>query len=398
MTSQRLNILILGKDPSLLCANDGRVHMGDARMRHAFYAQRLAARYPGSELRILTYAPSDSGQNCDASSPGLKLWGTASVRRALFLPDLLRCLPRVLGDGWRPDVVTAQTPWEEGVVAWLLARAVGASFIPQLHFDLFSPNWLAEDPLNFWRRRIAKFILRRADRVRVVSTRLRQRVAAECGIPRGCIDVAPVGVNFIAAAGERRTFKKALSERIVDRPMVLFVGRLCAQKNLSLWINVAKRVAKCVPEAIFVIVGDGPYDTKMRQLAAAAKLTEHMLFLGRQPYTALPSIYAAADVFLLTSDYEGLPRVVLEAQLAGVPVVSTDCVGPEDQIDDSRSGRLLALGDDKGLAAATVELLHDPAYAAQLGSAGRIHAERHFSLDALTNRMIDVWATARETA
>ncbi len=396
MAIQRLNILILGKDPSLLCAGDGRVQMGDARMRHAYYAERLTARYPGSELRVLTYAPSGSGQMCDTSSPSLKLWGTASLRRVLFVPDLLRRLPRVLGDGWRPDVVTAQTPWEEGVVAWLLARATGARFIPQLHFDLFSPNWLAEHPLNFWRRQIAKFILRRADRVRVVSTRLRQRVAAECGIPRGCIDVAPVGVNFIAAAGERRTFKKALSERIADRQTVLFVGRICAQKNLSLWLNVAKRVAKCVPEAVFIIVGDGPYETKMRQLATATKLGERMLFLGRQPYTALPSIYAAADVFLLTSDYEGLPRVILEAQLAGIPVVSTDCVGPEDQIDDRRSGRLLAPGDEKGLAAAIAEVLHDPIYAAQLGSAGRTHAERHFRLDALTDRMIDVWAAALE--
>jgi phosphatidylinositol alpha 1,6-mannosyltransferase len=394
MLSRPLNVLILGKDPSLFRASDGSAHMGDARARHAYYARRLDNRHPGSELRILTYTKIGSGKTVDASSQGLKLWGTASRHRVLFMLDLLRRLPDVLDDGWRPDVVTVQTPWEEGVIGWLLARALGARFVPQLHFDLFSPDWLAEHPLNAWRRYVAKFILRRADRVRVVSTPLRQLVAANCGIPISRIDVAPVGVNFVAASGERRACKSAISDRIADRQIVLFVGRLYAPKNLALWIGVAGRVAACLPEVCFAVVGDGPDESRTRQLAAEAGIAERILFLGRRTHAELPNIYAASDVFLLTSHYEGFGRVVLEAQLAGIPVVSTACGGPEDLIKDGCSGRLLPPGDEVGLVAAVTELLRDPAQAARLGSAGRAQAEQNFSLEVLTDRMIDVWEAA----
>jgi glycosyltransferase involved in cell wall biosynthesis len=93
----------------------------------------------------------------------------------------------------------------------------------------------------------------------------------------------------------------------------------------------------------------------------------------------------------LTSDYEGFGRVVLEAQLTGVPVVSTMCSGPEDLIVDRQTGRLLAKGDGAGLAAAVNELLGDPALAAEMGRRGRESAQAKFKLEVLTDRLIDVW-------
>lgn len=388
-----LRILILGKDPSLFHSFSER-HIGDARNRHIFYSQRLQARYAGSEIRLLTYTPRRSDSHYQNPCPGLRLYGTQSLHRATYLVSLVRKLPTVLAEGWRPDIVTVQTPWEEGVLGYILARCLGARFIPQLHFDLFSTAWAAEHWLNPLRRLIARRILRNADRVRVVSKQLRRKVGAECAIPLGRIDVVPVGVNFVPAMGKKSSYKVRLSTLLVDRKIVLFVGRLCEAKNLKLWVDVARRVADRIPIAHFVVVGDGPHGLPMRESVIASGLKERFLFLGRRSHEELPAIYAAADVFLLTSHYEGFGRVVLEAMLAAVPVVSTACVGPEDLIENGRTGYLVTCGDTLGLADAVSSVLVDDAKAAALGAAGRKRAVKEFNLETLADRLIDLWVAA----
>ena len=387
-----LRILILGKDPSLFHSFSER-HIGDARTRHIFYSQRLQARYAGSEIRLLTYTPHGSDSHYQNPCQGLHLYGTESFHRATYLVSLVRKLPTVLTKGWRPDIVTVQTPWEEGVLGYFLARCLGARFIPQVHFDLFSTAWASEHCLNPLRRLIARQILRRADRVRVVSQLLREKVAVDCAISLNRIDVIPVGVNFIPASGKRSDFKARLSPLLVDRKVVLFVGRLCQQKNLKLWVNVASRVANQVPNATFVIVGDGSHRLLMREWVLASGLEERFLFLGSRMHEELPAVYAAADIFLLTSDYEGLARVVQEAMLAGLPVVSTACSGSTELIEEGRTGHILACGDAPGLAQAVSRLLADDAKAARFGASGRRRIENEFTFERLTDRLIDAWLT-----
>ena len=84
---------------------------------------------------------------------------------------------------------------------------------------------------------------------------------------------------------------------------------------------------------------------------------------------------------------------MLESLLSGVPVVSTACTGPEDLIEDGFSGYLLPCGDAAGLAERVIELLKDDSRAAAMGRAGRQRVEQQFSLEALTDRMIDSWVT-----
>src|SRR5688572_12249379 len=125
MTNEALHVLALSKDPTLF-ESKARPHIGDARERHMFYAHRLRLRFPGSELRIVTYTPRAQPTVQDKPCNGLHLFGTSSIHRATYVLGLLRRLPLVLADGWRPDVVTVQTPWEEGVIGFLAARWLGA--------------------------------------------------------------------------------------------------------------------------------------------------------------------------------------------------------------------------------------------------------------------------------
>jgi glycosyltransferase involved in cell wall biosynthesis len=390
-----LRVLLIGKDATLGDAGAGVA--ADTRERHLGYARALRARRPGSELRVVYYRPAARGGGDEAPVEGLRLYPTRSRHRAAFLADLARTLPRALAGGWRPHLVSVQTPWEEGVAGWALARALGARFVPQLHFDLFAPTFAGEHPLNRWRRRVAGRVLRAGDAVRVVSAGLREGVVRELGVAPARVCVVPVGVRFEPAAGPAAAHRAALFPGLGGAPLVLYVGKFHPRKNLPLWIEAARRIAARVPAARFALAGDGPDEAAVRGAAAAAGLADRTSFLGALPYERLPALFAAADLFMLSSDNEGFGRVVVEAGLAGLPVVATDCPGPRDLLAEG-GGVLVPRGDAGALAAAVAGLLEDPAARRAMGEAGRARMHAAFGAAALVERLVDCWEAAARVA
>jgi glycosyltransferase involved in cell wall biosynthesis len=390
-TNGPLRVLVIGKDATL--GDAGARLAGDTRARHIGYARALHARHPGSELRCVYYRPAARGGGDEAPTEGLRLYPTRSRHRATFLADLARTLGRALAGGWRPHVVSVQTPWEEGVAGWALARALGARFVPQLHFDLFAPTFVGEHPLNRWRRAVAGRVLRAGDVVRVVSAGLRDAVVRELGVPAARVCVVPVGVRFVAAEGPAEPYRRALLPDHPDAPVVLYVGKFHPRKNLPLWIAAARRVAAAVPDARFVLAGDGPDEAAVRALAAAAGIADRTHFVGVVAYDRLGALYAAADVFMLASDNEGFGRVVVEAGLAGVPTVATDCPGPRELLDGG-GGVLVPRGDAAALAAAVTGLLRDGPARRAMGDAARARMHASFGAEALTARLLNCWEAA----
>lgn len=391
--AEPLRLLVLGKDQTLFEDEPGV--QGDSRRRHIRYAEVMRGMLrEDSEIRIITYTTRGSGYRRDHPAPGLRLYGTCSVHRATYLVDCARLVRQILKSGWTPTAITTQTPWEEGGLGALLARGLGARFLPQLHFDLFSPEWRSESVANRWRARVAERVLRSATRVRVVSEPLRRKLTDRLAIDPATIDVIPVGVNFEPSALSVEGAKAALHERLAGHPVVLFVGRLVAQKNLHLWLDVAQDVLAKVPEAKFAIVGDGDQEAELNAIITNRRLADSIFLLGPVGHSRLPDVYRAADVFLLSSHYEGFGRVILEAAFTGVPAVATRCAGPEDIIDEGVSGILVEKADRKGLAEGVVALLRDPATRSRFGSAARASAHANFGLDALASKLVTHWSRA----
>lgn len=389
--AEPVRLLVFSKDNTLF--SGGGAVQGDARLRHIRYAEKLRTLYSAaSDIRIITYTRMASGHRRDEPVPGLRLYGTASAHRALYLADAARLIPKVMADGWRPTAVTVQTPWEEGVLGALTARLTGAAFLPQLHFDLLSPDWAREHILNPWRRFVASRVLRTATRVRVVSQPLKLKVSQAFRISPDRIDVIPVGVNFTPSDLSPAEAKRRLDHRFDGHPVVLFVGRLAAQKNLALWLDVAADILLERPDVRFALVGDGEEEPTLQQIIDARGLGEQIRLMGPAGHESLPDIYAASDLFLLTSHYEGFGRVVLEAGFAGVPSIATRCVGPEDIIEDGRSGVLVERGDRAALVGAALTLLGDEPLRAEMGRAAFDKAEAEFGLSSLAARLSKHWA------
>ncbi|QXE91560.1 glycosyltransferase family 4 protein [Geomonas subterranea] len=381
-----VKILMLSKDPSFLSGAGG----GDALQRHLYYLERLRKRAPGSEIRIVTFSTSPHPVFA-APVPGLNIYGTGSWHRAFYLPNTMKAVRQATRDGWCPDIITTQGPYEEGLLGLFIASSFSARFVPQIHFDLFSPEWLKESPWNPLRRMLACHVLKKADRVRVVSPGMKNDLVEHLGLSPQHIDVIPVGVSFRVTSLAAKACREKLSPRLEGRFCVLFVGRFCQAKNLPLWLKVARRVLDVIPETFFVLAGDGPLSQEVRTQAQRMGLTDACLFLGNIPYRDLPEVYGAADLFLLTSSHESFGRVVLEAQLASVPVVATACAGPAGILVDGETGRLTPPGDADATAAAVINLLLDEPGRKSMAAKALGRVEEPYGRQKLADDLTRLW-------
>lgn len=138
---------------------------------------------------------------------------------------------------------------------------------------------------------------------------------------------------------------------------ILTVGSMKDAKNHPLLLRAFART--CRPGSKLMIVGQGQHESSLRALALELGIADRVIFAG---FHADPSpFYATADLFVLSSDYEGLPNVIVEALSFGVPVVSTDCPsGPAEILENGRWGRLVPVGDADALARAIEAALSTP--------------------------------------
>ncbi|MBK8163343.1 MAG: glycosyltransferase family 4 protein [Gammaproteobacteria bacterium] len=386
-----INILLLSKDPTLFEQNDAVI--GDTRKRHIAYSNILQSRYPGSQIKVITYTKRTSLLQHEKINQSLSIFGTASAHRITYLAGVIRMLPKTLEDGWRPDIVTAQTPWEEGIVGYVISRIFNAKFILQIHFDLFSEHWRKENRFNLWRNLIARALIKRSDAVRVVSEFQKHQLVDCLGKPSGTIRVIPVGVNFQPLDGEKSAFKRKIAISLEAKKVVLFVGKFYAPKNLQLWIDVAQLISRDNPDVMFVMAGNGPMFGEIREAVINRGLSDRFIFLGYVKHEELPGIYAAADVFLLTSYYEGFGRVVLEAYLAKIPVVSTKCAGTLDLIESGVTGILAPVGDAQTLADGVINLLSADELRMSYGTKGHARVNVKYGFANLSNKLVDFWGS-----
>ncbi len=199
---------------------------------------------------------------------------------------------------------------------------------------------------------------RHADACIAVSAGVAEDVARLAGIGRDRIAVIHNPVELPAASddGEGATVWGTDGAR-----RVLTAGRLVPQKNHALLLEAFARLLDSV-EARLVILGEGPLRAALERRAAELGIAHAVSLPGflLHPWP----VYAAADLFVLSSDFEGFGNVLVEALACGLPVVSTDCPsGPREILDDGAFGTLVPCGDAAALAEAMRRALtegHDP--------------------------------------
>jgi glycosyltransferase involved in cell wall biosynthesis len=172
-------------------------------------------------------------------------------------------------------------------------------------------------------------------------------------------------------------------------PLVGSVANFKAAKDHATLLRAAARVRDALPEARFVLVGQGPLEAETRRLAADLGLERTVMFAGFR--SDAQRLLAELDVFTLSSTYEGLPIALVEAMALGRPAVVTRVGGTPEVLADGAQGLLVPPRDPAALAAGLLRLLGDPALRARMGAAARARA-LDFDIRTAVRRMEEVYA------
>jgi glycosyltransferase involved in cell wall biosynthesis len=189
-----------------------------------------------------------------------------------------------------------------------------------------------------------------ADGIIAVSSGVADDLAEATGIPRESIDVIynPVVTPEVATASREAVDHPWLAPG--EPPVVMGIGRLTPKKDFTTLLQAFAEVRREVP-ARLMILGEGPERAVLEGLVRTLDLAANVALPGfvGNPYAYL----ARASLFVLSSRWEGLPTVLIEAMFCGAPVVSTDCPsGPREILNGGRYGRLVPVGDLAALAQA----------------------------------------------
>lgn len=212
------------------------------------------------------------------------------------------------------------------------------------------------------------------------------------GVPAERIGVVRNGVALAARdpaaqAEARRRLRAALGVAAEAR-LIGSVFRFYPEKRPMLWVAAAASYAARDPQAQFAVVGWGPLAEAMRAAARKAGIAARLHLLP--PSVPVPDALAAMDAFLLTSDREGTPNVVLEAQAAGLPVIATEAGGAAEALREGRAAIAEAAPD--ALAAALAALFADPARLEAARALGPGFVAERFGLERMLDETLAVYA------
>ncbi|WP_255170876.1 glycosyltransferase family 4 protein [Natrononativus amylolyticus] len=248
---------------------------------------------------------------------------------------------------------------------------------------LFSQT-VSERVFDLYLRTVGRWTFNRAD-LTFCYTAADERRLREYGT-RSPIEIVPNGVDTARFTPEGPT-----SEAIDgDGPAVLFVGRLVEGKHPQDVIRLLEPLTETFPGVTAYFCGDGPLRPDLEALAASLGVRDHVRFLGHVSYDEMPAIYRSADVFVLPSRSEGIPRTVLESFASGVPAVASALDHIESVV--AVGGETAPVGDVDAFAAAVERLLSDPEYYSELSARGREYVTTEATWDrtvALTTDHLD---------
>lgn len=231
-------------------------------------------------------------------------------------------------------------------------------------------------------------VVKLANHVLTVSQEIADRLKSAA--PRGTskIEVLYLGIGEPPHLTKERSQVRAELDLAEDGCVAVAVARLAPQKALHVMFEA---LVSTRTNAVLLVLGQGPLERELRERARRLDLGDRVRFLGFRDDVA--DIVAAADVFCLSSIWEGVPLAVQEAILLQTPVVSTDVGGMGEIIVDRRSGRLVGRDDASALAEAIDEICSSPGTAARYAERALADLRVRFSTDVMLARLQHIYRT-----
>lgn len=307
-----------------------------------------AAEVDSYDQIIFTYR--SEGYKETVHKSGLTVHPTNSKNKLFMLFDAYALGKKISKERNGLDVVTAQDPFETGIVAYFLSKKLSISLNVQEHTDVFSTRqWRVESLLNRFRFVVGVWVIKKADTVRVVSERIKKAIVDRFQ-NESKIRYLPVAIDT-----NDFSFSK---HQPTENFTYISVARFVKQKNLTLLVESFYEAHKKNPKLRLVLVGRGKERHKI-------EIAIQKMFPENSPVSILdwndnvPSLFQKADAYVLSSNYEGWGRVLIEARVSGLPVVTTDVGCAGEVIVDGIHGLVVPVGNKEKLTESLVRLSCD---------------------------------------
>lgn len=347
--------------------------MGGADQQILILARWMRAR--GHEVRIVTLAPLGP-MGLEARREGIPTESLELQRSVRDLPRIVRLIRMMRA--WRPDVLHSHM-----VHANLLARAVRPlTRVPALVTTIHSINdggWL----------RMAGYRLtnRLVDRVTIISRLAAERYVAIRAVSPERLEVVPNAVDtarFRRLPHARAAVRKELG--LNDEFVWLAVGRFEDPKDYPTMIAAFARLVTVHPTSRLLLAGQGSLRDQVEKLVRSGGVEDRVRFLGVR--RDVPELMSAADGYVLSSAWEGMPVVLLEAAAVELPLVATQVGGVSEVVEDGTTGLLVPAGNATALAEAMEKIQAlAPEARATMGARGRALVEQRYD----TRRVMEIW-------
>jgi len=295
------------------------------------------------------------------------------------------------------DVVNVHHPYISGTLALRYCRPknIPIIFTGHTRYDVYANAYLPRPAAWSVQQVIAYYLpnfLNKID-LTIVPSESARKVLLDYGVQK-MIQVIPHGIDlslFRAAGGAfDRTDLGIPSEDV----LLIYVGRLGAEKNLPLLLTAMKHVSEQNPDISLLLVGDGPEKQPLKKLVKDLDLEEKVHFGNEVPHQNTPDYYRSADIFVMPSANETFGFTIVEAMACGLPVVAVDRPGVRDNIEPEITG-LLANDDPVDYAAQILKLASSPIMRKSMGERARVEAEK-FSLETSAQSVLQIFEKLNE--
>jgi glycosyltransferase involved in cell wall biosynthesis len=300
-----------------------------------------------------------------------KVYGVSGFPLPLY-PELKLALPRpAIGEElkhFRPDLVHVVNPAVLGLAGIYYAKLMNVPLVASYHTHL--PEYLQHYGLGMLEGLLWELLKAGHNQASLnlcTSTAMCQELSSH-GIERVALWQRGVDTETFQPHLTSQEMRSRLTQGNPDSPLLLYVGRLSAEKE----IEQIKPVLDSIPNARLALVGDGPHRQALEQHFAGTPT----YFVGYLMGTELAAAFASADAFVFPSRTETLGLVLLEAMAAGCPVVAARSGGIPDIVEDGVNGYLFDPADERGAVIATQRLLAQPEERETLRQNARREAER----------------------
>ncbi len=326
----------------------------------------------------------------DTLAPDLRAAGARvewlGLRSKRGVPGAVGRLARKLG---RERVELLQlTGFFAGFVGRFAGRRAGVPIVDAFTNESYTPAHFEATPSRSrWKLALARKVDRRTfawvERVVAVSEAVRDVNCRALGVPADRVEVIYRGRDprdFEAPDPEALESLRRSLDLPAGASAILDVSRLIPRKGVDDLIRATARVRGALGRpVVLLLAGEGHHREALEGLARELGLADAVRFLGRRD--DVPALLHLADVFAFPSRFEGHPGALVEAMLAGRPLVASDIPVHRETLEDGRTALLCTPGDADALAAKILDLLRDPARARRLGESARMEAQDRFAID-----------------